>query len=160
MNLSIRPATLADAEVISDILAEASRWLEQAGRRLWEKEHFSVETVTREIGVYFLAEVDQTAAGTLRFETEDKMFWPDQPEGDSAYLHRLAIRRSFAGGKLSHAILAWAVERARSLGKKQLRLDCLASRPTLRRIYENFGFIHHSDRQVGPYFVARYEYKL
>lgn len=28
------------------------------------------------------------------------------------------------------------------------------------RFYERFGFRHHSDRQVGGYFVARYEYPL
>lgn len=156
----MRQATLADAKSISDILLEAAHWLEQTGRPLWEKDDLSVKVITREIDLYFLAEVDQTAAGTLRFQTEDKFFWPDHPENDSVYLHRLAIRRSFAGGKLSHAMLAWAVERARSLGKKNLRLDCLASRPALRAIYENFGFIHHSDRQAGPYFVARYEHKI
>jgi hypothetical protein len=41
-----------------------------------------------------------------------------------------------------------------------LRLDCEASRPRLRAVYEGFGFRHHSDRQVGPYFVSRYEYAL
>jgi hypothetical protein len=58
---------------------------------------------------------------------------------------------------LSKAILSWAVERTRELGRRFLRLDCEASRPRLRQIYESFGFVHHSDRQVGPYFVSRYE---
>ena len=30
----------------------------------------------------------------------------------------------------------------------------------LRAVYEHFGFKHHSDRQVGPYFVSRYEYDV
>ncbi|MEH2214010.1 MAG: hypothetical protein V7K84_25930, partial [Nostoc sp.] len=41
-----------------------------------------------------------------------------------------------------------------------LRLDCDASRPRLRAVYERFGFRHHSDKQVGAYFVSRYEYKI
>jgi hypothetical protein len=47
-----------------------------------------------------------------------------------------------------------------SLEKQFLRLDCAADRSQLRLVYENFGFQHHSDRQVGSYFVARYEYKV
>jgi hypothetical protein len=34
------------------------------------------------------------------------------------------------------------------------------SRPWLRAVYERSNFRHHSDRQVGPYFVARYELAL
>ena len=53
-----------------------------------------------------------------------------------------------------------AVARARLLGRDYLRLDCEASRMRLRTVYETFGFRHHSDRQVGPYFVSRYEYEV
>lgn len=56
------------------------------------------------------------------------------------------------------ALMRWAVERAAALGRRYVRLDCEASRLRLRAVYERFGFRHHSDRQVGPYFVARYEY--
>jgi hypothetical protein len=35
-------------------------------------------------------------------------------------------------------------------------LDCEASRPRLRAVYERFGFRHLDDRQVGPYYVSRY----
>jgi GNAT superfamily N-acetyltransferase len=82
------------------------------------------------------------------------------PPEQSAYVHRLAVKREFAGGGVSTALLRWAAERARSLGKKYLRLDCEASRPKLRAVYERFGFRHHSDRQVEPYFVSRYEYDV
>jgi hypothetical protein len=55
-------------------------------------------------------------------------------------------------------MLKWAVEHARGLGRRYLRLDCEASRVRLRKVYEQFGFRHHSDRHVGPYFVSRYEF--
>jgi hypothetical protein len=57
-------------------------------------------------------------------------------------------------------MMQWAVEQCRNLGKQYLRLDCVADRSRLRSIYKNFGFQHHSDRQVGIYFVARYEYEV
>ena len=54
-------------------------------------------------------------------------------------------------------MIRWAIEEARRHGRDYLRLDCEASRPKLRAIYEKFGFLHRDDRQVGPYFVSRYE---
>ena len=53
-----------------------------------------------------------------------------------------------------------AVDQARALDRDVLRLDCDADRVSLRAVYERFGFVYHSDRQVGPYYVARYEYWL
>jgi GNAT superfamily N-acetyltransferase len=97
------------------------------------------------------------AAGTVRFQLEDEEFWPDDPGDHAAYVHRLAVRRNFAGGAVSAALLAWALERTRALHRRVLRLDCDADRPGLRAVYERFGFRLHSFRQVGPYYVARYE---
>ena len=96
----------------------------------------------------------------MKFQLEDTEFWPDVPQTESAFVHRLAVRRRFARRGISSALLSWAVERARSLCRDYLRLDCEASRPKLRAVYERFGFVHHSDRQVGPYFVSRYQYRV
>jgi len=111
-------------------------------------------------GLFFVAECDAETAGVVKFQLEDDLFWPDVSRTESAFVHRLAVRRQFAGGGISSALLSWAVERARSFGRDYLRLDCEASRPKLRAVYERFGFVHHSDRQVGPYFVSRYEYRV
>ena len=102
-------------------------------------------------GHFFIAESNLEPAGVVKFQLEDPEFWPDVPPGESAFVHRLAVRRSFAGGEVSSALLNWALERARTLGKKYLRLDCEASRSRLRALYERFGFVHHSDRQVGTF---------
>jgi hypothetical protein len=111
-------------------------------------------------GLFFVAECEGVAAGVVKFQTEDSLFWPDVPQEQSAFVHRLAVRRRFAGGIVSSAMLHWAVLRTRSVGRRFLRLDCEASRSKLRAVYERFGFTHHSDRQVGPYFVSRYEYDV
>jgi GNAT superfamily N-acetyltransferase len=70
------------------------------------------------------------------------------------------VARRFKGQGVSTALLTWAVEHARALGRRYVRLDCDHSRPKLRELYERFGFQFHSYRQVGPYYVARYEYPL
>jgi GNAT superfamily N-acetyltransferase len=98
--------------------------------------------------------------GVVKFQLEDRQFWPDVPQSESAFVHRLVVRRQFADGGISSVLLSWAVERARSLHRGYLRLECEASRPKLGVVYERFGFVHHSDRQVGPHFLSRYEYRV
>lgn len=160
MTLSIRQAAIEDTPVVVQILEEAARWLEQRGQTLWRDAELQTPRIAAEVqqGLYFLAEEAGTAVGTIRFQLQDPDFWPDVPAGEAAFVHRLAVRRSAAGGTVSASLLQWAVERTRSLGLRYLRLDTEASRLRLRAIYEEFGFRHHSDRQAGPYYVSRYEY--
>ena len=129
---------------------------------MWRADELRADHIAADVasGQFFLAEIDGEAVGTVKFQLADSLFWPDVAGNDAAYVHRLAVRRAFAGGQLSIALLNWAAERSRSLGQRYLRLDCEASRPRLRSIYVRGGFHHHSDRQVGPYFVARYERAL
>jgi GNAT superfamily N-acetyltransferase len=154
----VRPASGKDSVLVSDILAEASQWLLERGTPMWKAEELSAKQVVADVdaGLFFIGEILGHSACVVKFQLEDRQFWPDIPQEDSAYIHRLAIRRRYSGGEVSSALLQWASERAQSLGRSFLRLDCEASRPKLRTIYERFGFVHHSDRQVGPYFVSRY----
>jgi len=93
----------------------------------------------------------------MRLTDSDPFFWPDAKEGEAAYLHRLAVRRSVADGSVSTALLAHAMEVAAVRGARFLRLDCESSRPRLRRFYERFGFAFHSYRTGRGVHVARYE---
>lgn len=129
---------------------------------MWRDDELAADRIEADVaaGFFFLAECSDEVAGIVKFQLEDLLFWPDVPQEQSAFVHRLAVRRRFAGGGVSSALLGWAALRAQSLGRRFLRLDCEASRTKLRSVYERFGFRHHSDRQVGPYFVSRYEYEV
>lgn len=160
--ITIKQAMSGDAESVSSILLEAAGWLAEREIPMWRSDELLPEQIAIDVaeGKFFLARYGGEAAGTIRFELQDTIFWPDTPEGEAAFVHRLAVRRAFAGGRLSALLLQWAAERAKGLGRRFLRLDCDASRPRLRAIYERFGFRHHSDLQVGPFFVSRYELPL
>jgi GNAT superfamily N-acetyltransferase len=159
MSSSVRQATPADTGIVTEILREAARWLEETGQPMWRDDELLASHIAAnvEAGLVFLAECDGEIAGTIKFQLDDPLFWPDVPREDSAFIHRLAVKRRFAGGGVSSALIQWAAARTRALGRRFLRLDCEASRPRLRAVYEKLGFRHHSDRQVGPYFVSRYE---
>jgi GNAT superfamily N-acetyltransferase len=158
----IRPATPDESETVSAILQEAARWLEGTGKPMWRDSELLPSCIADDVNadLFFIAMLNTEPAGVIKFQLKDVLFWPDVPQGDSAFVHRLAVRRRFAGKGISTALLTWAAENARALGRRYLRLDCEASRQKLRAVYERFGFRHHSDRQVGPYFVSRYEYEV
>ena len=161
--LLVRQATSADADAIVATLIEAARWVEELdGTIMWVEGELEEERVRAEAaaGMFVVAEVDGRVAGAMRFQLEDRLFWPDLDEIDSAFVHRLAVRRACAGQGISTALLEWAVDRARTLGKRYLRLDCDADRSRLRALYERFGFRLHSYRQVGSYYVSRYELQI
>ena len=163
-NIQIRQAMPGDAGIVADILKEAALWLEQSGMPLWRENELDAASVGIHIAeeLYFIAESEGDPAGTLRFQLEDSVVWPDAKAHEAAYVHRLAVRRRFAGTGLSSILLDWAVERTRGLGRQYLRLDCDAARPRLRSIYERFGFQYHSDQVFGqvPFRVARYEFDV
>lgn len=162
MPISIRQAGPQDIKTVSDILLEAASWLEKQGMPMWKDNELFPECIEKDVmsGLFFIAEALQEQAGVIKFQIEDTLFWPDVPQEESAFIHRLATRRKFSGGHISEPLLRWAAERTHNLGRRYLRLDCEASRPRLRAVYERFGFRHHSDKQVGPYFVSRYEFSL
>jgi len=171
--ISIRLATPADTDTIHGMLLEAATWVDALGetclaeatkgrRRMWEDGELEFDAIAGEVsaGQFYVAEVDGQPAGAIRFQIEDRLFWPDILQASSAFVHRLVASRAFKGTGVSTALLAWSVGHARSLGKSWLRLDCDNNRPKLKALYERFGFRFHSYRQVGPYYVARYEYPL
>jgi len=161
-DLIVRQALPRETEKVSDVLAEAARWLADRGQTMWRDNELLPESIAQDVeaGLFYVAAIEGQIVGVVKFQLEDLQFWPDSPAGHAAYVHRLAVRRKFAGRGVSTALLSWAVERARALGRTYLRLDCEAARTRLRAVYERFGFKHHSDREIGPYYVSRYEYTV
>jgi GNAT superfamily N-acetyltransferase len=160
--IRISQALPRDVESVSSILLEAAAWLRERDIPMWHDDDLSPEHIAPDVaeGHFFLARCGGEAVGTIKFQLQDPLFWPDTPADEAAFVHRLAVRRAFAGGELSAELLRWAGARAKHLGRHFLRLDCEASRPRLRAVYERHGFLHHSERQAGPYFVSRYELPL
>lgn len=155
----IRQATPQDVEAIATLLYEAEAWLRSLGMPMWRPEELDPGRLRRDVvaGLHYVAEVQGEVVGTIRFQLEDPEFWPDRPAGEAAYVHRLAVRRDYAGRGIAAALLDWAARRASELGYQWLRLDCERDRPRLRAFYERNHFEHHSDRDVGPFRVARYQ---
>jgi len=155
----VRQATTADAPVVDAMLREAAAWVDALGVVMWSDGELDAARIAGDVsaGLYVLAEVAGAPAGVIRFQLEDPLFWPDRPAKEAAFVHRLVVRRAFKGAGVSVALLEWAKQQAHDAGRAYLRLDCDANRAKLRQLYERCGFRLHSYRQVGPYYVSRYE---
>jgi GNAT superfamily N-acetyltransferase len=62
----------------------------------------------------------------------------DDPEGAS--FRYFAVARSEQGRGVGAAMVQWCIERARSDGKRRLRIHTLESMPAAQRLYERLGF--------------------
>ena len=156
-----RRALSEDCSTVSEILNEAAKWLEEKGQRLWVSTELSEKEISADVdaGLYWLVISEELPIACFRYQHRDMEFWDDIPHDDSAFLHRIAVRRRFAGRGIPQKIVDFAVAKARREKKRYLRLDC-ADRPKLRAIYEEMGFRYHSKKERNPYLVVRYEYVL
>lgn len=145
--------------MIASVLQDAELWLAEGGRALWSATAIGHERVLQDTsaGLFHVARDGEQIAGVMKFELEDARFWPEIPPGTSAFIHKLAIRRAWAKQGVSTGLLAYARARAQQLERPYLRLDCVADRQGLRKLYEGFGFTLHSVVQKGATSFARYE---
>ena len=110
---------------------------------------------------FYLALVDGEPAGTLALVDYDPAYWPQADKGEACFIHKLAVRRAYAGQGVADALLRFAVKEARKAGAATLRLDCRATRPELRRFYEARGFRFVGERRVfADYVGAFYVYPI
>jgi predicted GNAT family N-acyltransferase len=161
MDVRIEMAKHDETDAVLSILDEAAKWLDAKGATLWTAHQLNREEIAVQIenGMYWLAKVDGEIAGCFRYQNEDMNYWDDVPHADSAFVHKVAVKREFAGGEVSRSMLDFAKQKATSEGKKFLRLDC-AKREKLCRFYESHGFVFHSEKIREPYLVVRYEFSL
>ena len=150
----IRQATVDDTPALVDTLIEAANWVRSSwtGRRCgWKASSTSIASGPRSRqGLFVVAEVDGHIVGAMRFQLEDRLFWPDldgrrfrvraSASRCAAHMPVRAFRRRSCDGPSS------APDRSAS--------DTCASiamprAPRLRGSYERLGFRLHSFRQVG-----------
>src|SRR5690349_15293154 len=105
----VRRAHPGDVAVVRAILEEASRFADQRlpGVVMWDQDELAPEHISAEVGagLFFIADADGVPAGVIRFQLEDRLFWPDLTDpSTSAFVHRLAVRREYAGEGVSVAL--------------------------------------------------------
>lgn len=82
---------------------------------------------------------DSAPAATMLLQTADPVYWPEAAPGLALYLHKLAVRRSYAGQSWLARMIGFAIDEATRTRVPALRLDTLL-RPKLQALYERYEF--------------------
>jgi hypothetical protein len=87
MHIDVRQATTADIATVSSILLEAAKWLEDRGTPMWRDSELTPARIASDVtdGLLFLGEDSGEPISTIKFQLSDQEFWPDVPEGESAF---------------------------------------------------------------------------
>ena len=160
--MRIRPAQAHESCLVADLLTAAAESLVQRGQALWASAEVSEAAVRVhvETGMYHVAFDDEGPIGVFRFQLEDPYFWPEVETGSSAFVHKMAVHPHRQRRGVAQLLLHHACELARQRGRRFLRLDCVSGRPKLRAVYQNFGFVHHSQKQIGRQVFDRFEFQV
>lgn len=145
----VRRATEADIGETVDVLREGAAYMRTVEAPAWDDARIGPDFVASLVGAreLIVASSEGRIAGCLAMQTRDGIFWADRPGDDAFYLHKIAVRRAFAGQGVVDALIEWVCAEARATGRAFLRLDC-ANKPRLRARYERLGF-----RKVDDFFI-------
>jgi GNAT superfamily N-acetyltransferase len=155
--MEVRLATQEDAPLLAEMLDEATAYVATLGFEQWPVPFPHEELLEGiERGEVYVVVIDGEPAATFTVLWNDPFYWGEQPP-DSAYLHKLAVRRAFAGRGIGTQIVDWVDREAASAGRQFVRLDCIRDNPGIRAYYERLGFEHRGDLDLPRVPVALFE---
>ena len=160
----IRQAKEQDIPVLEEILLDAVDWLAEIGLpNQWTASTIQWSNLSKSYHIedFYIAYYHETPAACMALIDYDPVYWPDLSKGDALYLHKVAVKRTFAGKGISKELIDYAKELALRSGKNTLHLNCNQHRDKLRAVYEREGFLCIDEKTFhGNHDTALYLYNL
>ena len=135
--------TAGDTETAIAVMREVSRWGRERGLRLWPEEWLTAEAlVTEEAGpeCFCVGSFGGETACAFILQWQDREWWPHAPAGEAAYLHKLCVRRDFAGKNVPAKVLGYIKQACKKRGAAAIRLDTAWDEERVKAIYLRLGF--------------------
>lgn len=141
------------------ILREVGQWLTDNRQELWQVDTLTLDNLlddytTGNLFVMYAQEEQETEAhpaAVFILQWKDPLFWPGVPDNTSGFIHKLAIRRMYAGQNLFKAILDFCRNECLDRSIHQLQLETDATRPKLMQFYERYGFTPTYQRDIEEF---------
>ena len=158
---TVRLAASSDAAAIAEVLREGAAKMAASSGSGWADDEISLERIADWIvaGEAVVAQRGGDIIGFMLLQWSDPIFWPEHHDAKAGYLHKLAVRRRAAGADVPAALVSWAVQQAKKVGRTALRLDC-GPWPSLCALYERLGFVELDRVSVENRICARFERKI
>lgn len=156
--MNIRATTPKDIDAVMAIIEEARGTIAALGIDQWQNGSPNLAMVTQDMALgqgRVVTDDDGAIIGTFALiytgePTYDRIYdgaWRGADRADDgsvAYIaiHRVAVSVAQRGRGVSTAIIGYAEEYARILGKTSLRIDTHEGNVVMRRMLEKNGFVH------------------
>lgn len=130
--------------IIEEILLDAVNWMSASGlQNQWNESNVKWSNLSKsyKINNFFIAYQNGLPAACMALTDYDPPYWPDIPKGESLYLHKVAVKREFAGKGFAKELIDFSKKLAIRYCINAVRLNCNQHRNKLRAVYENEGFI-------------------
>jgi GNAT superfamily N-acetyltransferase len=146
--MRIRRATLGDVSSVVDMRYELTRWLSSLGTDQWTSDlginrtevERRVEASIAEGTTWVAFDGDELVGSIAIDQVTDGELWSTAELSESVILHRMMVRREFAGRGVGSRMIAWAEQIAVVERRRWIRLDAWDTNLGLHRYYLSQGF--------------------
>lgn len=144
--MKIRHSQYKDLPKLMAIFNEARGTIAQLGIDQWQNGYPSETVIAEDIacGQSYVVEQEGAIQGTfVLVETEptyDRIYGGDWNCDDYIAIHRVAVKVACRGTGIPDAIIGYAADRAKTMGRQALRIDTHQGNIPMRRMLEKRGF--------------------
>lgn len=159
MLIEIKNGNIKDA---ISIINEAAQWLNEKNQQMWKLEDLTEEKILNGItkeNIYVLY-INNEPAATMILKWDDKLFWPNIKSYESGFIHKLSVRRKYAGKSIACKLIEYAENGCKLRNIDYLRLDCAGDRPKLCHFYVKNGFKIVKKEMIGSHYTAFFEKRI
>ena len=125
-------------EAIS-IMREAAQWQIQMGTPLWQLTYLTDDNLNNPDDEFIILYKEGISISTMILSSGKDFIWPCE-DNTSMFIHKLAVKREYAGEGYAQCLIKYAIVECRKNGYKYLRLDSDPHRKSLCDFYRNSGF--------------------
>lgn len=139
----VKQADEYDIPIIEEILLDAVNWMAKSGlQNQWNESNVKWSNLSKfyKINNFYIAYENGYPAACMALTDYDPTYWPSIPKGESLYLHKVAVKRGFAGKGYSKELIDFSKKLALNHSINAIRLNCNQHRSKLRTVYEKEGF--------------------
>jgi ribosomal protein S18 acetylase RimI-like enzyme len=136
-------ATTGEVDEAAELMREVTQWCIDSGRPMWPLSAVSKSVMLQNHipDNFVVGKVNGEPACAMILTWYDPEYWPNAKHNEAGYIHKLCVRRKFAGQQLPWKIFEYAMELCRERNANYLRLDTYTHSDLLRSMYRNLGFV-------------------